>query len=69
MSNAEQRVGRGKIRSAIHGRGSFGEKLSDVDRKKLLRSGGEDLVKGNAKENKRKAKKAASAQKPYLSTK
>lgn len=59
MPNAEQRVGRGKVRAALHGRDSIGLKMSVKDRKALLRSGAKDTLKGNKK---------AKGQKPFLPT-
>ena len=64
MSNADQKVGRGKIGLAIAGKDQFGRKLKESDRKKLLHSGGEDITRGNAKAKKKKE----SGQKPFLST-
>lgn len=47
MPNKKQQTGAGKLRNALYGRDQFGLRMSEEDRKKLLRSGGEDIVAGN----------------------
>lgn len=44
--NTQERIGRAKIQNAIGGRDQFGRKLSKEDRRKLMHSGGEDIVAG-----------------------
>ena len=57
MKNAHQRVGRGKLAFAKHGRGAMGLKMSNKARLDLTKSGLKDLLKGIMKENRKKARK------------
>jgi hypothetical protein len=51
FQNAKERVGRGKINAANHGRSSIGLKMSNEDRMKLAASGARDLLDGTMQRN------------------